>query len=225
MNEFILAFNRLAGGLLMGVAERKQLEKDARRKMILDCAAAVFKQKGFAESTIGDIAEKAQIAKGTIYLYFKSKADLYFNLTQPAIDNLSRRLKKIAADKSDPPESRIRRLIDAVYDFYSLDRDAYYLITNYRSADYQNLFPKERLKVLERIMRSNLKQMEIVIEEGIRRGLFNDMDPYSGAVIFWSSFIGIVKFQENRMMPGKKDYRKETLAQFVDSMLKGLKKK
>ena len=225
MNEFIPAFNLLAGGLLMGVAERKQLEKDARRKMILDCAAAVFKQKGFAESTIGDIAEKAQIAKGTIYLYFKSKADLYFNLTQPAIENLSRRLKKIAADKSAPPESRISRLIDAVYDFYSLDRDAYYLITNYRSADYQNLFPKERLKVLERIMRSNLKQMEIVIGEGIRRGIFNDMDPYSGAVIFWSSFIGIVKFQENRMMPGKKDYRKETLAQFVDSMLKGLKKK
>lgn len=225
MNEFIPAFNRLTGGLLMGVAERKQLEKDARRKMILDCAAAVFKQKGFAESTIGDIAEKAQIAKGTIYLYFKSKADLYFNLTQPAIDNLSRRLKKIAADKSAPPESRIRSLLDAVYDFYSLDRDAYYLITNYRSADYQNLFPKERLKVLERIMRSNLKQMEIVIEEGIRRGLFNDMDPYSGAVIFWSSFIGIVKFQENRMMPGKKDYRKETLGQFVDSMLRGLRKK
>lgn len=209
----------------MGVAERKQLEKDARRKMILDCAAAVFKQKGFAESTIGDIAEKAQIAKGTIYLYFKSKADLYFNLTQPAIENLSRRLKKIAADKSDPPESRISRLIDAVYDFYSRDRDAYYLITNYRSADYQSLFPKERLKVLERIMRSNLKQMELVIEEGIRKGLFNDMDPYSGAVIFWSSFIGIVKFQENRMMPGKKDYRKETLGQFIDSMLKGLKKK
>jgi len=209
----------------MGVAERKQLEKDARRKMILDCAAAVFKQKGFAESTIGDIAEKAQIAKGTIYLYFKSKADLYFNLTQPAIENLSRRLKKIAADKSTPPESRVRSLIDAVYDFYALDRDAYYLITNYRSADYQSLFPKERLKVLERIMRSNLKQMELVIEEGIRKGLFTDMDPYSGAVIFWSSFIGIVKFQENRMMPGKKDYRKETLGQFVDSMLKGLKKK
>ena len=225
MNRFIPAFNRLAKGLLMGVAERKQLEKDARRKMILDCAAAVFKQKGFAESTIGDIAEKAQIAKGTIYLYFKSKADLYFNLTQPAIENLSRRLKKIAADKSTPPESRVRSLIDAVYDFYALDRDAYYLITNYRSADYQSLFPKERLKVLERIMRSNLKQMEIVIEEGIRKGLFTDMDPYSGAVIFWSSFIGIVKFQENRMMPGKKDYRKETLGQFVDSMLKGLKKK
>ena len=225
MNRFIPAFNRLAKGLLMGVSERKQLEKDARRKMILDCAAAVFKQKGFAESTIGDIAEKAQIAKGTIYLYFKSKADLYFNLTKPAIENLSRRLKKIAADKSAPPESRVRSLIDAVYDFYALDRDAYYLITNYRSADYQSLFPKERLKVLERIMRSNLKQMELVIEEGIRKGLFTDMDPYSGAVIFWSSFIGIVKFQENRMMPGKKDYRKETLGQFVDSMLKGLKKK
>lgn len=85
----------------MGVAERKQLEKNARRKIILECAAAVFQRKGFIASTIEDIAEKAQIAKGTIYLYFKSKADLYFNLTQPAIENLSWQLKRIAATRSD----------------------------------------------------------------------------------------------------------------------------
>ena len=176
--------------------------------MILDSAAAVFQQKGFIQSTIGDIADRAEIAKGTIYLYFKSKADLYFNLTKPAIENLSKRLKKIAADKSASPEEKIRDLVYAVYDFYAQDTDAYNLITNYKSSEYQNLLPKARLRVLENQMRSNLKQMEIVIGEGMRKGVLNKINPYSGAVLFWSSFIGIIKFQENRMMPGKKDYRK-----------------
>jgi len=208
----------------MGVAERKQLEKQARRKVILDSAAAVFQQKGFIESTIGDIADKAEIAKGTIYLYFKSKADLYFNLTKPAIENLSKRLKKIAADKSASPEAKIKDLVYAVYDFYSQDTDAYNLITNYKSSEYQSLLPQERLKALERLMRSNLKQMEIVIGEGIRKGVLKKINPYSGAVIFWSSFIGIIKFQENRMTQGKKDYRKQTLDQFIFTMLNGMKK-
>lgn len=67
--------------------------------------------------------------------------------------------------------------------------------------------------------------MEIVIQEGISKGVLKDINPYSGAVIFWSSFIGIIKFQENRMIPGKKDYRRATIEQFIDSMLNGLRKK
>ncbi len=193
--------------------------------MILDSALAVFHQKGFSDATIGDIAGQAQIAKGTIYLYFKSKADLYFSLTKPAIENLSKRLKRIANNKLDAPDVRIRKLMYAVYDFYIQDADAYYLVTRYRAAEYQNLFPKDRLKMLGRLMRSNLKQMEIVIEEGMRKGLLKKINPYSGAVIFWSSFIGIIQFQENRMMPGKRDYRRATMDQFIDTMLDGLRKK
>ncbi len=193
--------------------------------MILDSALAVFHQKGFSDATIGDIAGQAKIAKGTIYLYFKSKADLYFSLTKPAIENLSKRLKRIANNKLDAPDVRIRKLMYAVYDFYIQDADAYYLVTRYRAAEYQNLFPKDRLKMLGRLMRSNLKQMEIVIEEGMRKGLLKKINPYSGAVIFWSSFIGIIQFQENRMMPGKRDYRRATMDQFIDTMLDGLRKK
>jgi AcrR family transcriptional regulator len=209
----------------MGITERKQFEKSARRKLILDCALAVFRQKGFADATIGDIAEQAQIAKGTIYLYFKSKADLYFSLTKPALKNLAKHLKHIANNKLDEPDVRIRKLMYAVYDFYVHDLDAYNLITRYKATKYQNFFPKDRLRIYRGLMRSNLKQMEIVIEEGIRKGLLKKINPYSGSVVFWSSFIGIMQFQENRMMPGKGDYRSATLDQFIETMLDGLRKK
>jgi AcrR family transcriptional regulator len=208
----------------MGITERKQLEKSARKKLILDCALAVFREKGFAGATIADIAARANIAQGTIYLYFKSKADLYFSLTKPALENLSEQLKRIAENKLDEPDIKIRKLMYAVYEFYIQDTDAYNLITRYKAAENQNLFPKERLKFFEQLMRSNLKQMEIAIEEGIRKGLLRKIDPYTGAVVFWSSFIGIIQFQENRTMPGKGDYRKATLDQFTESMLKGLRK-
>ena len=227
MNEFIATSvppNRsLAFDWTMGIAERKRLEKAARRKLILDCASAVFHKKGFADATIEDIAERAEISKGTIYLYFRSKADLYFSITKPALENLSKKLKRIAGNKSDPPEARIRKLMYAVYDFYIQDADAYRLITRYKADEYQNLFPKDRLEILSRMMRTNLGQMEIVIAEGIETGLLKNFDPYLCTVMFWSSFVGIIQFQESRLRPGKSDYRKVTLDQFIDTMLDGLR--
>ena len=44
---------------------------------ILDAARAVFSRDGYAASSVDDVAAEAGIAKGTVYLYFKSKEDLY----------------------------------------------------------------------------------------------------------------------------------------------------
>ena len=209
----------------MGIAERKQLEKSKRKKQILDCAFAVFRKKGFKDATIKDIADLAQISQGTIYLYFKSKADIYFNLTKPALETHAKHLQSIASNNLEAPDVKIRELMYAVYSFSVQDADAYNLVTRYKASEYRNLFPKDRLLILERLMRSNLKQMEIAIEEGIQKGMLKSMNPYMGAVVFWSSFIGIMQFQENRMMPGKTDYKKETLDQLIEAMLDGIRKK
>jgi hypothetical protein len=73
-------------------------------------------------------------------------------------------------------------------------------------------------------MRSNLKQGEIVIDEGIENGIFKKINPYAGAVIYWSAFIGMIQFQENRMKQSKKDYRYATL-EYLEIFIDGLKSK
>ncbi|HOI75894.1 MAG TPA: TetR/AcrR family transcriptional regulator [Syntrophales bacterium] len=206
----------------MGNAERKEPGKNTRIKLILDSAAVVFREKGFRDSTIEDIAARAQIAKGTIYLYFKSKSDLYFCLVQPALECLSKRLIQIAEDKDDGPDNRIRRLARAIYEFYDKDTDAYYLLIRYNEEEYSKLLPEDRIERFKCIMRCNLKQGEIVIREGIEKGVFKDVNPYAGAVIFWSAFIGMIQFQENRMKQGKKDYRQATL-DYIEIFIDGLR--
>ena len=64
----------------MGTAERKAREKLVRHQQILDAAYEVFNQVGFFAATMDQIAERAEIAKGTIYIYFKSKEEVYFSL-------------------------------------------------------------------------------------------------------------------------------------------------
>ena len=62
------------------VPQKKQgraAQKESRPKEIVDAALAVFAGKGFAGARLDDVAEKAGISKGTIYLYFDTKEDLF----------------------------------------------------------------------------------------------------------------------------------------------------
>ena len=61
---------------MMNPQERKRQERQARRHRIQDAARPVFFERGFARTSIEDIAKQAQLSVGAIYLYFKSKEDL-----------------------------------------------------------------------------------------------------------------------------------------------------
>ena len=60
----------------MGIAERKEREKEHRRNTILDAAEEVFFSKGINLATMDEVAERAELSKGTLYLYFKNKEEL-----------------------------------------------------------------------------------------------------------------------------------------------------
>lgn len=57
-------------------AAKHEQYAEARRDQILDAALRIFARKGFAESTVDEIAVEAGLAKATLYLYFPSKEAL-----------------------------------------------------------------------------------------------------------------------------------------------------
>ena len=59
-----------------------------RKKCIMEAAEIIFAKKGFYAATVDDIASEARIAKGTIYLYFKNKEDLFLSIVEKSISNI-----------------------------------------------------------------------------------------------------------------------------------------
>ena len=59
-----------------------------KRKLILDGAEKIFAAKGFAGSKVEEIAEQAGVAKGTIYLYFPSKEEVFISLIEERVNEL-----------------------------------------------------------------------------------------------------------------------------------------
>lgn len=208
----------------MGIAERRQREKEARVRQIQDIAAELFYRKGYVETSLEEIARRAEISKATIYLYFKSKDDLYYHIVEPALAELSRRLIQIAEDMEERADLTVRKIIDATRDVFFRDSGAYHLLSRYNAAEFKKLLPKNRLDNLKGLMRSNFSQMEQAVRKGIEQGVFIDMDAKLVSIILWNCFMGVIQFQENRMDLERTDYRKPTIDAAVDLILRGLKK-
>ena len=71
-------------------------DPEARRQAILEAALAVFTAEGFAAAKLDHVAEKAGVAKGTIYLHFKDKQDLFEQMVREAVSPVIVRLEALA---------------------------------------------------------------------------------------------------------------------------------
>ena len=72
----------------MGVAERRDREREMRRQHIVEAAERVFLERGAVNATMGDVAAAAELSKGTLYLYFASKDELYVAMSARTLEML-----------------------------------------------------------------------------------------------------------------------------------------
>ena len=79
----------------MGIAERKEREKQKRRKEILAAAEKIFFAGNDDKGTMDDIAEKVELSKGTLYLYFKNKTDLLYAIAEKGVGILFEHFSKV----------------------------------------------------------------------------------------------------------------------------------
>jgi TetR/AcrR family fatty acid metabolism transcriptional regulator len=79
-----------------------------KRVLITDAAVEVFAEKGFHQARVSDIAQRAGVADGTIYLYFKNKEDLLLSIFEEKMDMLLNRLGDALTGATDPVD-RVRR--------------------------------------------------------------------------------------------------------------------
>src|SRR5438105_12197107 len=98
--------------------------KQERRRQILAAAKAVFAEAGYHGASIHAIIERAQIARGTFYLYFESKAAVFDSILDQAMADLRARLHRI--EVSDPnapaPQVQLREQVIATFEYILGDR-------------------------------------------------------------------------------------------------------
>ena len=177
----------------MGIKERKEREKEARREEIIDAAQKVFFVKGVGLATMDDIADAAELSKGTIYLYYKSKEDLYLAVTMRGMDVMLGMFTK-ALSTGEPTIKLIANLGEAYYDFFKSQRDFFRMFYFFENPQVHTQVSQE---MLEQCKESDKRVWDLVIgliqrgidEEMLHRGL----DPMEVGLMLWSNSNGIMR--------------------------------
>ncbi len=96
------------------------MEKQARRAQVLRHAKRIFARKGYHRTNVADIIARARIARGTFYLYFQNKKDLFEELLEQVVSELRSRILRlrVGTDQPDPVEqlrANLRRVMSFVF--------------------------------------------------------------------------------------------------------------
>lgn len=178
----------------MSVRERHKRERRARRDAILAAAFEIFARHGLEGATIEMIARKAEVAVGTIYLYFGSRDELYLYLVGERVEALRASYAEIQARGLDPL-AELRAIAAAYLDYMRKSRE---LFLTQHSVVYAQLHKRLRrtseLKHFQSVMDSSHGVWELY-ERTVRRVfdaglLVNSTDPKKTAAVMWASLNG-----------------------------------
>jgi len=78
------------------------MERQARRAQVLRHAKRIFARKGYHRTNVADIIARARIARGTFYLYFQNKKDLFEELLEQAVTELTQRIQRLRPGAGEP---------------------------------------------------------------------------------------------------------------------------
>jgi TetR/AcrR family transcriptional regulator len=171
----------------MGIHERKEREKEQRREEILNAAQAVFFEKGLQNSTMDEIAEKAELSKGTLYLYYGSKEDLYLAVMVRGFDLLHEMCVDVIASSGSPVEA-MWNLGKSYYEFFEKHRNFFHMFYFLQSPTLHKQVSTDMMEACNAQTNKTWKLVIDLFQRGIEEGTFRkDINPIEAAVILWSS--------------------------------------
>lgn len=199
---------------------RWKRRKTARPQEILDAALACFAERGFAATRMDDIAARAGVTKGTIYLYFENKEAVFKTLARESIVLRLSEVRDGMQHFEGKTSDLLRFVITTMNDFITTsDRVVLPKVLLAEVGNFPELAQFWRQEIIDR----GLGLFASVIERGIARGEFRKLDPQHVArlciapmlvSIFWRTTFA--QFDKTPF-----DYRK-FIDTHLDILLRGL---
>src|SRR5216684_1043667 len=178
----------------MSVQERHRRERHARGQAILTAAAKVFAKHGLEGATIEMVAREAEVAVGTIYLYYSSRDDLYLNLIADRAEHLRARYLGIFERRLEPLDE-LKAIASAYLEHLLESRE---ISLSQHSVVFSQLHKRlkrqSELRNFQRVM--DLSHEIFGLWEGTIRRAFeggviaNSMGPKKTAAVVWASMNG-----------------------------------
>jgi len=149
---------------------QKQISPSSKRERIIEAGLKLFANESYQAVTMDRVAEAAGVAKGTLYLYFQSKEDLYLGILTDGMESSARNYQTSVDPQADV-KVRLRRAITLSIEFYDQRRDLLRLMMT-----EEPRMPEARNRLREEWRDRTVRFLNSLLEEGIQSGVFRAVD-------------------------------------------------
>ncbi|MBA2737011.1 MAG: TetR/AcrR family transcriptional regulator [Pyrinomonadaceae bacterium] len=152
---------------------RWRRRKENRPAEILKAALECFSERGFAATKLDDIAARADVTKGTLYLYFKSKEDIFESVVRREIVGNIGDFEKIAADETLSAADLLQQLFRFVARTFALSKAS--ALPKIIISEGGN-FPEMTRFYHEEVIMRGIRLVSGIIQKGVKHGEFRKVD-------------------------------------------------
>ncbi|HET6370871.1 MAG TPA: TetR/AcrR family transcriptional regulator, partial [Nitrospiria bacterium] len=157
---------------------KKEVVAEFRMAELLEAARVVFAGKGFQSATVDDIADAAGVAKGTVYLYYRSKREIYWAALERGVLDLFEETRK-NVESARTPEAKLHAFVATKIAYFDRHRDFFKIyFSEFGSALTQ---PAHIYKHFEGLYLRYAGLLTSILQEGIKRKVIRNARPEMAA--------------------------------------------
>jgi AcrR family transcriptional regulator len=166
---------------------KKEIVSEFRSLEILEAARGVFASKGFNNATMDDVAEAAGVAKGTLYLYFPSKREIFLETFRQGAVALQEEVRR-NMDLQEDTAAKICAFIRTRLEYGERNRDFFRIY--YTEFNNMLTHPAPVRQEFQDLYNRQANALAEVLKAGIERKQVRKMDPLAGARIVYDTTRG-----------------------------------
>ncbi len=168
---------------------RKDVIKEFRTAELLEAARRLFAEQGFHATTVEDIAAAAGVAKGTVYLYYKSKHDVYWAALERGITELLHEIQtRLEAEAA--PEDKVRAFIAIKIRYFETNRDFFRIYFSELGSGFSH--PTQMPPQFEQMYLQQARILEAALQQGIQQNVIREIRTDTAAVAISDLIRGII---------------------------------
>ncbi len=196
----------------------KRLLRDQRKEQIMSAALNVISAKGYEQSRMDDIVSEADLSKGAIYWYYKSKKEIYLSLVDHWVSEYSSGMFE-AIDKTKSASEKLKKLFNFFSNQFKNNPITFKVLVEFwRMASLDDSFNKK----LQNVYQDFQDYLIEIIDFGIKKGEFKKVNPRITALSILINIEGIHWFT---LFDKSGVQAHEYIETITDFIINGLKKK
>jgi AcrR family transcriptional regulator len=182
--------------------ERRQKRREENKVSILKAAESVLARKGYSFATMDDIAEEAQFSKATLYQYFKSKGNMFYEIILNSLDEMNQELVRIR-EKSIGSGEKLKEIVSYTFEFFEqkenisriflMERNFILKFFNFMAERHKQAMDNQDLKYFKNINPKRKVLRDVItkiLADGVESGEFRRMNVQDTAYVFTSLLHG-----------------------------------